>query len=98
MHSLAADVEAAIRTFQPRQRGQVKGGNPDATKTKIKFDRQIAAIATVEGATTDYSDDGDVRGYAREAGMDAYQLSDLPSPLEDPQQALPFDTEPDKTS
>jgi len=94
---LAADVEATIRTFQPRQRGQVKGGSPDATKTKIKFDRQIAAIATVEGATADYSDDGDVRSYAREAGMDAYQPSDLPLLPEDPQQALRFDTKPDKT-
>ena len=38
-----------------------------------------------------YSDDSDVRGYACEAGMDAYQLSDLPPP-EDPQKALPFVT------
>lgn len=93
-----AAVEAAIQTFQARQRGQVKGGNPDATKTKIKFDRQIAAIAMVEGATAVYSDDGDVRSYAREAGMDAFQLADLLLPPEDPQQALPFDTEPDETS
>ena len=69
-----AAVEAAVRTFQARQRGQRKGGNPEASKTKIKFDRQIAAIAVVEGATAIYSDDSDVRGYAREAGMEAYQL------------------------
>ncbi|PZR81526.1 MAG: hypothetical protein DLM68_17670 [Hyphomicrobiales bacterium] len=89
-----AAVEAAVRTFQARQRGQRKGGNPDASKTKIKFDRQIAAVAAVEGATAVYSDDSDLREYAREAGMDAYQLSDLPLPPEDPQKALPFDAEP----
>lgn len=87
-----AAVEAAIRTFQARQRGHRKGGNPEASKTKIKFDRQIAAIATVEGATVVYSDDSDVRGYAAEAGMEAYGLSDLPLPPEDPQTALPFDS------
>lgn len=85
-----AAVEAAARTFEARQRGQRKGGNPESTKTKIKFDQQIAAIATVEGATAVYSDDGDVRGYAIEAGMEAYQLSDLPLPPENPQAALPF--------
>ncbi|MGH7084528.1 MAG: type II toxin-antitoxin system VapC family toxin, partial [Acetobacteraceae bacterium] len=83
-----AAVEAAVRTYNARQRGQRKGGNPDASKTKIKFDRQIAAIATVEGATAVYSDDSDVRGYAVEAGMEAYQLSDLPLPPENPQTAM----------
>lgn len=85
-----AAVEAAVRTYNARQRGQRKGGNPEASKTKIKFDRQIAAIGTVEGATAMYSDDSDVRGYAREAGMEVYQLSDLPLPPEDPQATLPF--------
>ncbi len=87
-----AAVEAAIRTFHARQRGQRKGGNPEVSKAKIKFDRQIVAIATVEGATVVYSDDTEVRGYAREAGMEAYQLSDLPLPPEDSQSALPFDS------
>ena len=86
-----AAVEAAIRTFQARQRGQSKGGNPEAARAKIKFDRQIVAIATVEGATAVYSDDADVVAYAREADIEAYRLSDLPEPPEDPQTALPFD-------
>lgn len=85
-----AAVEAAVRTFQARTRGQRKGGNPEASKAKIKFDRQIAAVATVEGATAIYSDDSDVRGYAVEAGMEAYGLADLPLPPEDPQAMLPF--------
>jgi hypothetical protein len=90
-----AAVEAAIRTFEARQRGQSKGGNPEAAKAKIKFDRQIVAIATVEGATAVYSDDDHVVAYAREAGMEAWRLSDLPEPPEDPQAALPFDQSDD---
>jgi predicted nucleic acid-binding protein len=86
-----AAVEAAIRTYEARRRGQRTGGNPEATKTKIKFDRQIVAVATVEGATAVYSDDGDVVSYAREAGLEAYRLSDLPEPPEERQRRLSFD-------
>jgi hypothetical protein len=86
-----AAVEAAVRTYQARQRGQRKGGNPDAAKAKIKFDRQIVAIAAVEGATAVYSDDADVIAYAREAGMEGYRLADIPLPPEDPQADLQFD-------
>jgi hypothetical protein len=87
-----AAVEAAIRTYDARQRGQQKGGNPEAAKAKIKFDRQIVAIAVVECATAVYSDDGDVVAYAREAGMEGYRLSDLPEPPKAPQGDLPFDS------
>ncbi len=90
-----AAVEAAIRTYDARQRGQKKGGNPQASKSKIKFDRQIAAVAVVEGATAIYSDDSDVRDYAVEAGLKAYGLSDLPEPPEDPQSSFPL-APPDK--
>jgi predicted nucleic acid-binding protein len=93
---LAILGKQSARTHQARQRGQKKGGNPDATKTKIKFDRQIAAIASVEGATAIYSDDKDVCAYAREAGMDAYRLSELLLPPEDPQTVMPFNTPPDE--
>ena len=86
-----AAVEAAARTWQARQRGQKKGGNPEISKTKIKFDRQIVAVAAVEGASAVYSDDEDLCGYAREAGMEAYRLADLPLPPEDPQASLPLD-------
>nr|WP_294520061.1 hypothetical protein [uncultured Rhodopila sp.] len=85
-----AAIEAAIRTFDARQRGQRKGGNPADSKAEIKFDRQIVAVATVEGASAVYSDDEALRGYAIEAGMDAYRLADLPLPPEDPQKDLPF--------
>jgi hypothetical protein len=83
-----AAVEAAIRTYEARQRGQPKGGASDIAKAKIKFDRQIVAVAAVEAATTVYSDDGNVIGYAREAGMVGFRLADLPEPPKDPQQSL----------
>jgi hypothetical protein len=91
-----AAVEAAIRTYHARQRGQSKGGSPDAAKANIKFDRMIVAIATVESATAVYSDDGDAISYTREAQMEAYRLSDLPEPPEDPQKALPFEKPADE--
>jgi predicted nucleic acid-binding protein len=83
-----AAVEAAIRTFDARQRGQRKGGNPEASRSKIKFDRQIVATAVVEGANVIYSDDADVVGYAHEAGLQAFRLADLPLPPDQPQLAM----------
>jgi hypothetical protein len=86
-----AAVEVAVRTYEARQAGSRKGGNPDASKAKIKFDRQIVAIALVEGATAIYSDDDHVCAYAKEAGIESFRLADLPMPPEDPQRPLPFD-------
>ena len=86
-----AAVEAAFRTWTARQRGQPKGGAPEIAKAKIKFDRQIVAVAKVEGATAVYSDDGNVVAYAREAGLEGYRLADLPEPPEDAQRALPLE-------
>ena len=80
-----AAVEVAISISQAIKQGQRKGGDPGSRKAEIKFDRQIVAIATIERAAAIYSDDSHVLGYARKAGMDAYQLSDLPLPPEDPQ-------------
>lgn len=85
-----AAVEAAVRTYQARERGLRKGGNPESARGKIKFDRQIVAIAVVERATAVYSDDKDVIAYAREAGMEGYLLADLPLPPDDPQSSLPL--------
>lgn len=86
-----AAVEAAARVYDARRRGMKKGGNPDATKAKIKFDRMIVAIAAVERATAVYSDDEDVCGYAKEAGMEAYRLHELDLPPEDPQASMQFE-------
>jgi hypothetical protein len=86
-----AAIEAAVRTFDARLRGQNRGGNPGIAKAKIKFDRQIVAIAAVEGAGAVYSDDEDLCRYAREAGMEAFRLADVPLPPVDPQLKMTFE-------
>ena len=52
---------------------------------KVKFDRQIVAIAKVVGATSIYSTDTDVAKHAREAGIPSVSLEDLPNPPMPPQ-------------
>lgn len=85
-----AAIEAALAMSDAIRRGghRIDAANPDATKTKIKFDRQIVAIAKAEGAHTVYSDDDDVHNYATRAGLNAYRTADLDLPPEDPQQSL----------
>lgn len=85
-----AALEAAIATRDALNRGglRVDAANPDATKTKIKFDRQIVAIAKAEGAHSVYSDDDDVHSYATRAGLKAYRTADLDTPPEDPQMKM----------
>lgn len=85
-----AAIEAALATSDAIKRGgrRVDAANPDATKTKIMFDRQIVAIAKAEGAHAVYSDDADIHRFARRAGLDAYRTADLDPPPEDPQGSL----------
>jgi hypothetical protein len=46
----------------------------------VKFDRQIVAVAKVNGAHTIYSDDDDVRKFATKAAMKVIATWDLPVP------------------
>ena len=82
-----AAIEAAIAMRDAIDRGglRIDADNPDATRTKIKFDRQIVAIARAEGAVAIYSDDNDMIEYAKRAGLHAYRTTDLDLPPEDPQ-------------
>ena len=85
-----AAIEAALAMSDAIKRGgrRIDAANPDATVTKIKFDRQIVAIAKAEGAHAVYSDDADVHVYSMHAGLDAYRTADLDLPPEDPQGSL----------
>lgn len=85
-----AAIEAALALSDAIKRGghRVDAANPDATKTKIKFDRQIVAIAVAEGADTIYSDDDDIHNYASYAGLRVVRTADLDLPPEDPQAAF----------
>jgi len=85
-----AAIEAAIAMSDAIKRGghRVDAAKPDANKTKIKFDRQIVAIAKAEGASVVYADDDDVHRYAKQTGLKAYRTSELEIPPEDPQGSL----------
>ncbi|NCC41839.1 MAG: PIN domain-containing protein [Gammaproteobacteria bacterium] len=84
----AVEVAAAIREA-------IDGGDKKAgalgTWAKVKFDRQILAIAKVEGASVIYSDDDDIARFAKNSGIQVIPIRDLPLPPEKPQTSLPLD-------
>ncbi|HEX3861447.1 MAG TPA: hypothetical protein VHY35_07110 [Stellaceae bacterium] len=71
-----AAIQVAWMANQPGDRPRTSA----ETYAKIKYDRQIVAIAKVCGATAVYSGDGQVRNYATRLQMMAYGLADLPLP------------------
>ena len=85
-----AAIEVAVML-----RDELKGGKKALkagaeTWAKLKYDRQIVAIAKVIGASTIYSDDGDLAAVARRARIPVMAVSELPLPPEDPQEELPL--------
>jgi predicted nucleic acid-binding protein len=74
-----AAVELAVRLREARKAGDQKEGLA-ITKTAMKFDRQIVAIALVNGATTLYSDDIAVAKFAQTCGLAVKAVTDLPVP------------------
>jgi hypothetical protein len=64
---------------------QGKRGGATGVWAKVKFDRQIVAIAKVAGASVIYSDDGDVATLAKQMSIKPIGLADLPLPREDRQ-------------
>jgi predicted nucleic acid-binding protein len=55
------------------------------TKAKIKFDRQIVAIAKTRGASPIYTDDTTLANVARNNGIAAVMTWEIEKPPEDPQ-------------
>jgi predicted nucleic acid-binding protein len=101
----AFDERAAVE-FGAAIRAKSKSKRKDAKRlvaqNKVKFDHQIVAIAKVQGAKALYSDDKQLRSFARECGMEAYGLADLAVPMKqghlqlestDDQQMLPVPPE-----
>jgi predicted nucleic acid-binding protein len=84
-----AAVEAAAAHREAIQAGDKREG---ATSwVKVKFDRQIVAIAKVEGAELIYSNDSDIKRFSVRDGIEVLTVEDLPRPPEDPQGRLPLD-------
>jgi hypothetical protein len=82
-----AAIEVAAMTRNAIDSGR-KRENAAATWAKIKYDRQIVAIAKVVGATTIYSDDSDIAAIAARANIKVIGLADLPLPPESAQQEM----------
>jgi hypothetical protein len=76
-----AAIEVAAMTRTALDSGK-KRGSSVATWAKVKYDRQIVAIAKVCGAATIYSDDGDIAALAKEAKINVIGIADLPLPPE----------------
>ncbi len=74
-----AAVELASMELADRGKGGKKAGS-EAPYQKVKFDRQIVAVARVNGAHTIYSDDEDVRKFAVKAGMKVVSTWELAIP------------------
>lgn len=73
-----AAVEAAAAHREAIKAGDKKEGAP--SWAKVKYDRQIVSIAIVEGASTIYSNDDDIRRIGVSSSLEVVRLDDLPEP------------------
>jgi len=79
---LRAAFELSLFTDAAISRGDKKQGIA-ATWAKIKFDRQIVAIAKVLKVSCIYSDDGGVQATGKREGMPVYGVADISIPEKD---------------
>lgn len=75
-----AAIELAHVEITSRKRGNKKGKTDDSPWQKVKFDRQILAVAKVNGAICIYSTDADLVKHAEDFGITAKTVADLPRP------------------
>jgi hypothetical protein len=78
----AAAVEVGIRTSMAIAAGDKREGLTDAPWTKVKFDRQIVAIAMMAQASELISDDPHVKTIGERWGLKVTSIEDLPIPSE----------------
>lgn len=88
-----AAIELAAMLREELDAGQKRPKGGPQTWAKLKFDRQIVAIARVLQASVIYTDDEDVEKLAGRAKMRALRLCDLPLPPVDPQIPITFRSE-----
>jgi len=86
-----AAVEVATLTREAIAQGDKRGATLEADWAKVKFDRQIVAIARVVGAKAIYTNDGQLAKHAEAVGIMAIGLDDLPEPPVAPQLELGLD-------
>jgi len=85
-----AAVEVALWTAEAVRAGNKKAGESKPWN-KVKYDRQIVAIARVESATVIYSDDRGLKATAEQKGVRVIHMADLELPPEQPQSSFRFD-------
>jgi predicted nucleic acid-binding protein len=90
---IRAAVEAAAAHREAIQAGDKREGA--ASWVKVKYDRQIVAIAKVTNADVIYSNDGDIKRFSVREGMTVVTIAELPHPPEEPQRQLQLDPIPD---
>lgn len=74
-----AAIEVALRTKAAIKKGNKREGVESAWD-KVKYDRQIVAIAKVEGASVIYSTDRHIHAHAELWGIKVLNVSDIPIP------------------
>jgi hypothetical protein len=75
-----AAIEVAQMTRKAIGNGDKRSGRDSETWAKIKYDRQIVAIAAVHRAATIYSDDKKLTAFAKDRGFNVVGLGSLPIP------------------
>ncbi|HMS83808.1 MAG TPA: hypothetical protein PKD12_09160 [Nitrospira sp.] len=87
-----AAVEVALLTASALKSGNKKGLSKEQTWAKIKYDRQIIAIAKVAHVSTIYSDDESLSKLARSHSISVIRLASLPLPQEDQQMGINWES------
>lgn len=76
-----AAVEVAAMTRQAIREGDKKGGAEEGVPwQKVKYDRQIIAIARVNNASAVYSDDRNIAAFGAQVGLRVVRTWELPLP------------------
>ena len=88
-------VEVAEITKEALDSGDKRSGH-DGTWAKIKYDRQIVAIAKVNNASILYSDDREIYKLGSRVGLTVIRIADLPLPPEEAQSSFTFEKKEEK--
>ena len=84
-----AAIELAEMTRRAHKEGDLRAGT-DATRAQLRFDRQILAIARVQGEDHVYTDDGNMRTFAKNERFHVTGIQDVPLPSSNRQTDLPL--------
>jgi len=89
------DTRAAIECADAIAKFGLKGKDKDHTRAKVKFDRQIVAIAKVEQVETIYSDDAHIDTIAKQVDLKVVRSFELELDPDDRQYKLTWDNQND---